>query len=82
MSHHELCPCHGVKAYNNEALNDLTRRACQCELIAKVRADERAKVEAYYTNPCMSCGPMSEWSTYVCDECIKEYGQEFGGEQE
>ena len=26
---------------------------------------------AYYRNPCMLCGSDS-WSTYICDDCVKE----------
>lgn len=30
------------------------------------------KAEKFYTNDCMLCGYMGEWSTYICDDCIKE----------
>lgn len=37
----------------------------------QIRKTERDKLEEYYLNPCCFCGPDG-WSTYVCDECIKE----------
>lgn len=32
--------------------------------------------EKYYTNSCFSCGYAGEWSTWVCDDCIKSNADE------
>jgi hypothetical protein len=30
------------------------------------------EAEEFYTNSCMLCGYVGQWSTYICDDCIKE----------
>lgn len=34
-------------------------------------SDGYKEAEKYYTNSCFSCGYAGEWSTWVCDDCIK-----------
>lgn len=31
-----------------------------------------ADAEKYYTNSCFYCGYAGEWSTWACDDCLKE----------
>lgn len=45
---------------------------CSCEDIARIRRDQSERDNAWHNNPCMSCGPHAEYSTYICDDCGAE----------
>jgi len=76
--HDPLCPWK-PPLYSQGGTGPVEEYPCVCNFIAKVRADQRAIDEKYYLNPCMGCG-FDDFSTYVCDDCAKEWEEDYNDE--
>jgi hypothetical protein len=45
---------------------------CICDRLTAAHERGYKEAEKIYTNSCMSCGYAGEWSTWICDDCLKE----------
>ena len=45
---------------------------CICDYLTAAHEQGYKEAEEFYTNSCMMCGYAGEWSTWICDDCLKE----------
>lgn len=50
-------------------------RECICNELSMAYERGYKEAEQFYTNECMQCGYAGEWSTWMCDECERKYGE-------